>query len=200
MESNKYAFVGWLAIVQAVMFPLIFILGIAERGIALGVFDIDKPFFGPSDVLMLVFTAIAIYTLLMFKRLLNEHYDYHDLDLLILISIGWTVMFQVVGLGLGFLMITLWPVDEVVFAIVYLVFFASAMVTIGIVDILIAVKLLKIKEHLSEYIRVFAFVTMAAGICEVSVLLAPLSLLLIPVTAIVLALIFFKDKHVVEYV
>ena len=200
MEPNKYAFAGWLAIVQAIIFPVSIILGIIERGIATGLFDFDRPFFGPSDILVLIFTIIAIYTLLKFKSLLNEHYQYHDLDLLILISIWWAVVFEVVGLGLGFMAIALWPVDKVVFAVVYLVFFAGAMVTIGIVDILIAVKLLKIKENFSEYIRLFAYITMAAGICEVSVLLSPVSLLLIPVLGIILALIFFRDNQGIEYV
>jgi len=74
------------------------------------------------------------------------------------------------------------------------------MVTIGIVDILIAVKLLKIKETFSEYIRGFAYISMAAGICEVTVLLSPLALILIPVSAIVLALIFLRDQEAIEFV
>ncbi|UCG61357.1 MAG: hypothetical protein JSV52_13710 [Candidatus Zixiibacteriota bacterium] len=200
MESNKFAFAGWLAVVQAIIFPIAFVMAIIEQGIAAGLLKIDRPFFGPSDVLMLIFTAIAIYVLLMFKRLLNEHYEYHDLNLLIYISIWWAIMFQVIGLGLGYLMIVLWPVDKVLFAVLYLVFFAGAMVAIGIVDILIAIKLLKIKEHFSELIRAFAYISMGAGICEVSVLLSPLSLVLVPVSAIVLAMIFFRDRHQVEYV
>ena len=200
MESNKYALAGWLAIVQAVLFPLSFVIAIAEQGIASRFFDIDRPFFGPSDIMMLFFTVITIYVLLMFKKLLNEHYEYHELNLLIYISVWWAVMFEVIGLGIGFMTIVLWPVDRILMVIVYLVFFTAAMVTIGIVDILIAVKLLKIKENFSEYIRVFAYVTMAAGILEVTVFLSPVSLLLVPVTLIILALIFFKDKHEVEYV
>lgn len=200
MEPNRFAFAGWLAVVQAIIFPIAFVMAIIEQGIAQGLLDIDRPFFGLSDVMMLIFTAIAIYTLLMFKRLLNEHYEYRDLNLLIYISIWWAIMFQVVGLGLGYLTIVLWPVDKVLFAVIYLIFFAGAMVAIGIVDILIAIKILSIKEHFSELIRAFAYITMAAGICEVSVLLSPLSLILVPVTGIVLAMIFFRDRQQVEYV
>lgn len=200
MESNKYSLAGWLAIVQAVIFPLGFVIGIIEAGIASGVFDIHRPFFGPSDILMLIFTAIGIYTLLMFKKLLNEHYGYHDLNLLIYISIWWAVMFEVIGLGIGLTAMAIWPVDKVVFMVIYIIFFAGAMVAIGIVDILIAVKLLKIKENFGEYVRAFAYISLVAGICEVTVFLAPLSLILIPVSAIVLALIFFRDTQAVEYV
>jgi len=200
MEENNYRLAGWLAIVQAVLFPVAIFLAIVEQVVAAEAFDIRRPFVGPTDLLMIVFTLIAIYTLLMFRRLLHERYEYHDLDLLILVSIWWAIVFQVVGLGLGVLLSMLWPVDRVFFAIVYLIFMTAAMVTIGVVDILIAVKLLRVKENFSEYVRGLAYVTMAAGICEVTVLLSPLALVLVPVSAIVLALIFFRDQQAVEFV
>lgn len=200
MEESNYKLAGWLAIVQAVLFPVSIVLGIIEAGIASELFGIKRPFLGPTDLLMVLFTVIAIYTLLMFKRLLHERYNYHELDLLIYISIGWAIMFQVVGIGLTVLTSIMWPVDKLLFAVIYMVFLTAAMVTVGIVDILIAVKLLKVKENFSEYIRGFAYVTMAAGICEVTVLLLPVALVLMPVTAIVLALIFFRDQQAVEFV
>ena len=60
--------------------------------------------------------------------------------------------------------------------------------------------LLKIKENFGEFIRAFAYVTLVAGICEISVILSPISLVLIPVTGVVLSLIFFRDKQEVEFV
>jgi hypothetical protein len=200
MEENKYKLAGWLAVSQAVLFPCTIILSIIEAGIGAGVFGTRRPFIGPSDLLMVVFTAIAVYTLLMFRKLLHERYEYHDLDLLIIISIWWAIVFQAVALGMGVLAMIYWPIDRVTMAVTVLVFFTAAMVTIGIVDIMIAAKLLKIKETFSEYIRGFAYITMAAGICEVSVLFSPLSLIMIPVSAIILALVFFHDRQEVEFV
>lgn len=200
MGTNKYAHAGWLAILQAVLFPLSFILGIIEQGVVSGLMDIDRPIFGPSDLIMLAFTVITVYVFLTFKKLLNEQYGYHDLDLLIYVSIVWVILFQVVGLGLGAYMMFAWPVDKVLMAIIYIAFMTAAMVSVGIVDILIAVKLLRVKESFGEYIRAYAYISMAAGILEVTVLLSPLALLLIPVTWIILALIFFKDQPQPEYV
>lgn len=77
-------------------------------------------------------------------------------------------MFQVIGLGLGALTMVYWPIDRILLLIVYLVVLASAMVTIGIVDIMIAVRLLKEQEIFSEFMRGFAYVTLVAGILEVS--------------------------------
>lgn len=200
MEESNYRLAGWLAIVQAILFPLAIVLAIIEQVAAAKLFDIHRPFLGPTDLLMIAFTAIAVYTLLKFRRLLHERYSYHDLDLLIIVSIAWAVAFQAIGLGLGAILTFTWPVDRVLWAIIYVVFMTGAMVCIGIVDILIAVKLLKDKETFSEYIRGFGYVTMAAGICEVTVLLSPLAIVLVPVSAIVLALIFFRDKQEVEFV
>jgi len=200
MEENKYKLAGYLAIVQAVLFPVSVTIGIVEAVVAGGIFNIKKPFIGPSDLIMIVFTGIAVYTLLMFRRLLHERYNYHDLDILIMISIWWAIMFQAFGLGLNILVMIFWPVNTIIMAVVFLVFLTAAMVTVGIVDILIAVKLLRIKENFGEYIRAFAYITMAAGICEVTVLLFPLALVMVPISAIVLALIFFRDQQEVEFV
>lgn len=200
MEENKYKLAGYLAIVQAILFSVSIVLAILEMVAAKELFNIRRPFIGPTDLLMVTFTVIAVYTLLKFRQLLHERYQYHDLDLLIMISIWWAIMFQAIGLGLAIITSILWPVDKVLFVLVYLVFMTGAMVTIGIVDILIAVKLLRIKENFGEYIRAFAYITMAAGICEVTVLLSPMALVMVPVSAIVLALIFFRDQQEVEFV
>jgi len=79
MKESDYTVAGWLAIVQTVLFPLSIGLGIVEAGIANGLMGYNKPFIGPADIMMVIFTAIAIYTLLMFRKLLHEHYNYHDL-------------------------------------------------------------------------------------------------------------------------
>ena len=200
MEKTDYSLAGWLAVVQAILFPLTIIWGLVEAGIAGRLTGMTRPFIGPSDLIMVAFTGIAVYTLLMFRKLLNERYDYHELDLLILISVWWAIMFQMVGLGLGVIAMVYWPIDKIILAVVYLIFMSSAMVTIGIVDILIAIKILKIKEKFGEFIRLFAYVTIVAGLCEVSVIFSPISVVLVPVSAVILALIFFRDKYEVEFV
>jgi len=200
MEQNKYATAGWLAIVQAVLFPLSFVISIVQTGIGAKVFDMHGGFVGPAELIMVVFTAIGVYTMLMFRRLLNERYENHDLDLLIIISIWWAIVFQVVTLGLKTLAMIFAPVDPFVTAMVGLVVLTAAMVTIGIVDIMIAARLLRVKEALSATLRGLAYVTMAAGVCEVTVILMPISLILIPVTCVMFALVFLHDHREVEFV
>ena len=200
MEENKYATAGWLAIVQAVLFPMSFVISIVQTGIGARMFDMHGEFVGPAELIMVVFTAIGVYTMLMFRRLLNERYENHDLDLLIIISIWWAIVFQLVTLGLKTLAMIFAPVDPLLIGLTGLVVMTAAMVTIGIVDIMIAVRLLRVKEALSASIRALAYVTMAAGICEVTVLFMPLALLLIPVTCVIMAIIFLHDRQEVEFV
>lgn len=200
MEENRYKWAGVLAVLQAVLFPVGMSIGIIEAVVAKELFNERRPFIGPSDLIMIVFTIIGVYTMLMFRRLLHERYDYHELDLLIIISIWWAIAFQAIGLVLSAILMISWPVDIVVMAVTYAVFFTGAMVTIGIVDIMIATRLLKGTVVFSDHIRYLAYITMAAGICEVTVLLAPFSLILIPVSSIVLAMVFFRDRQEVEFV
>jgi hypothetical protein len=175
-------------------------MGILEAVVAGGVFHVKKPFIGPSDMMMIGFTAIGVYTMLMFRRLLHERYEYHELDLLIIISIWWAIMFQAIGFVLNVLAMIYWPVDVIVMAVTMAVFFTGTMVTIGIVDIMIAIRLLKGTVAFSDNIRYLAYVTMVAGICEVTVFLSPLMFFLIPVSAIFLAMVFFRDRQEVEFV
>lgn len=200
MENSKYKLAGWFAIAQAVIFPVAIVYSLIEQSLAARFLDMHRPIVGPSDFLMIIFTAIAVYTFLMFRKLLNEHYQYHGLDLLIIISVWWMIMFQVIGLGLGIMAMIYWPVDKIIMAVIFMGFFTASMVTVGIIDILIAIKIFQIKDQVSEYIKIFGYISMVAGICEVSVILSPLTLLLVPVLGIILALIFWQKKPEVEFV
>ncbi len=72
MDENKYKIAGWLALAQAILFPIAFVIGIVEAIVAGKLLEVKRPFIGPSDFLMIVFTAISVYTFLMFRRLLHE--------------------------------------------------------------------------------------------------------------------------------
>lgn len=200
MTDHRYALAGWLAIAQAVLFPLAFGLSIVQGIIGLAVFRYRGPTFGPGDLLFIIFTAISVYTLLMFRRLLNERYNFHDLDLLIVIAIWWGILFEISSLGLRALLIAIWPVSELFLTIIYVLFMAVFMITAGIVDILIAVKLFKIKDSLNDLIRAFAYITMAAGILEATIFLSPLALILLPVSCVILGMIFLREKEDAEFV
>ncbi len=200
MTENRYTLAGWLAITQAVMFPVAIGIGIMQSIIGARFFDYRGPIFGPTDIIMLAFTLIGIYVMLKFRSLLNERYDFHAIDTLIILSIIWAVVFEFVGLFLKYLAISMWRYNEIEIVIISIAYLSVSMITIGIIDILIAVQLMKKGKEFNSLIRAFSYITMAAGIMEVTVFLSPFSLLLVPVTLVTLGLIFFRDKEEVEFV
>lgn len=199
MDENRYSLAGWLAITQAILFPVAFVISIAQGVFGLAAFGYRGPTFGPSDLLFIIFTGISVYTLTMFRRLLNERYNYHGVDTLILLAICWGIVFQISSLALRIWVVAIWPVSQTTLNIVFLTFFAVSMIAAGIIDILIAVKLLQIRQSVNELVRAFTYITLASGLAEVSVVLAPIALFLVPVWCVILGLIFFK-KEEVEFV
>jgi len=74
------------------------------------------------------------------------------------------------------------------------------MLAAGVIDLLIGIRLLQAKQQFSELIRVFAVLTLLSGIFEVSILLSPLALLLIPVHFVLLGLILLREREEAEFV
>lgn len=198
MDESRYSLAGWLAITQAIIFPLAFAAIFVQRFVG---FESDfyqwSGEFGPGDTLFLLFTAFVAYTFYMFRRLLNERYNYHETDALILISIWWYVLFYLGSLSVRSIGFYFEPQSQM---ILDLVFISLSMILIGIVDIFIAIKLLKAKDKLNDLIMVFAIISMTTGIAEVSVVLVPIVFIIIPIWSIVLGMIFLREKEQVKLV
>jgi len=200
MSENRYNLAGWLSISMAILFPLAFGIGIIQGVIGAAVFKYTGPTVGPSDLLFVIFTCVSVYILLMFRRLLHDRYQFHELDVLITIAIIWNILFQIGSLALKGLLFAVWPASETAITIVYISFMSVAMISMGVIDIIFAVKLFKLSDMGNNLINALAYLGMIAGILEVTVILSPLSLLLVPVTCIIYGLIFFRAKEDVEFV
>ena len=201
MSDNRFQTAGWLAIVSAILFPLGIVLRIGQGLIGFSKFRFNAPTFGPGEIVFLVYLVFIVYVLLMFRKLLNERYNLHDLDALILISIWWGIIFQAGSYILwGLFALMSPPVSEAAIGITYFLFKAVAMITIGVVDILIAVKLLKIKEILNDLLKAFAIISLAAGICELTVILSPISWILVPVSCIIIGMMLLQENEGLEFV
>jgi len=201
MEPNRYNVAGWLSIIQAILMPLSIVVGIIQGIIGIKVFGYEGPMYGPSDLLGIIITVISIYILFMLKRFINEYYDYREVNFLINLAIIWGVVFFIGGLALRGIEMIFWKYDKDITVILDLSFFAVAMITAGIIDILIGVKLLKIKERMSDLLAVFAYLTLITGILEVSIILSPaVPFLVYPASMIVLGIAFLKNREQVEFV
>ncbi|MBW1927424.1 MAG: hypothetical protein JRI35_09630 [Deltaproteobacteria bacterium] len=200
MSDNRFQTAGWLAIVSAILFPLGIIIKIGQGLLGFSKFRFNAPTFGPGEIVFLVYLVFIVYVLLMFRKLLNERYNLHDLDVLILISIWWGIFLQAGPYVLWGLLALMSPVSEAAIGITYFLFMAVAMITIGVVDILIAVKLLKIKETLNDLLKTFAIISLAAGICELTVILSPISWILTPVSCIIIGMMLLREDEGLEFV
>jgi hypothetical protein len=200
MEGNRYAMAGWLAIANAVIFPLAFIIGIIQGIIGAAALGYKGPTVGPSDLLFILFTIFGVYVVYMFRNLLHERYDYHGIDTLITLSIWWMIIFQVASIALKIGTIVAWPVSDIILAAVYLTFMTAAMITGGVIDILIAIKLFQIKDSLNDLLKAYTYIIMISGALQASVILSPLALLLLPVSMVIIGMIFLKDKEEVDFV
>lgn len=202
MGENRYSLAGWLAVANAALFPLAIILNIVFSVITAKLLGFYQPTFGPGDLLGLLSTGITVYLLLKFKQLLHEHYNFREVDSLIMFSIVWMVAFQIGGLALRALqMIVGTGRDAAIFtAIVSISFLAVGMVTVGVIDVMIAIRLMKIKEQVGEAMKFFIYLTLVTGILEVTILLSPLALLLVPVVFISYAFVFFRDREQIQFV
>ena len=163
-------------------------------------FEYRGPIFSPADLLFLAVTGMSVYTLMKFKELLNERYNFHALDVWLPVAIWLGVAFQIGSIAMRVFMISVWPVSVTAYTIANVGFMVLFMVTAGIIDIVIAVILLKAKGMFSGRIDVYAYILLASGIMELTVILVPIvGFLLYPVSQVILAMIFF-DKEDVEFV
>ena len=200
MSENRYWLAGWMAIIHAVLLPLAIGLGIFEELIGRGSFRAHAPRFGVSDIISFIAVVLIVYVLIIFKKLLNERYNYHGVDLQIMLSIWWVIIFTVGNLIIQTVFSLMWPVREEILVFTFVPYFILAMVSIGIVDIIMAVKLLRVKEKLNDLIVAFAYITLMAGLMEVTVVLSPLSLVIVPVSSVVIGMILLREKEEVEFV
>ncbi len=199
-DVNPYRTAGWLSIAAAVLFPLAFVVSIIQGLVGIARFDYTGPTIGPSDLLFILFTIFSIYALIMFRRMLNERYNFHDIDLLITLSIWWGILFQVVSISYRLIMIILWPVPQAVYTLsslgVLVLFFPIG----GVIDIIMAVRLLRGKDKFNEMIAALAYLNMASGICMATVLFAPLTLIVMPIWWAILGMVFLREKEEAEFV
>jgi len=201
MESNKYQLAGWLAISQAVVLPLAYILKSLQIYLGISPFGYGGPKFGPGDLLILIYTCLYLYTFSMFKKLLNGRYNIHSLDILIIIAILLSILSLIFSIFVQSIHLVLYDITEKYFRTIYLTYTAILILAAGIVQILISVKLLMARKSLNDLFNAFAYVTLATGILEVSVILSPLAVLVfLPVWCVMLGMIFLREKESAEFV
>ncbi len=90
-------------------------------------------------------------------------------------------------------MLLSWSVNITAYLVISFALMSIFMLSIGIIDILTGVRLMQSRTEFSELLRVFAVLNIVAGILEVSVILSPLALLIVPMNFVILGLILLRE-------
>ena len=139
--------------------------------------------------------AIIVFVLLMLRKLLNERYNYDRTNRIITAAIIWYIVFTLGSFVMIIFADTSWPAPDFRSITALLIFFILSMTSAGIIDIFLGLRLLQIKKRKNELIKVFAYVTLVMGILELTVVLSPTALLLMPVWCVTAAMLFLREKE-----
>jgi hypothetical protein len=200
MNENRFVVAGWAAIAAAGLMPAAFIVaGVEEAAFDLGVTN-RAVGLGASDFLLLIFGALMIYVLIELKHMLYERYSYSGLDVIIAISIAWTVVNYGGSFALQTFFSLIAPTTFVSAEVVTTVFWIVCIGVFGILDSILGIMLLIQGRRFGIPLLVFAVFSLAMGLCGVTVVLSFFGLLLFPVAYVALGVAFLRPEERLEFV
>jgi hypothetical protein len=199
MNNKRYKTAGWLSILVAVVFVPKFIMNfffevIAQKLHFPGVYLLDV-------FMIIILTVIYVYLLLSLRLLLNERYNFFDVDKLItisyclLIAAGFITILDDILKTVGIIGSQLSTLKLILIICFFAVFFVM-----GIISIIFGIKLLRLKGDLFGMLKIYVYTTIAGGVCLVSILLFPLSLVMVVATYILEGIIFLRAAEDAEFV
>ncbi|MDP8205375.1 MAG: hypothetical protein P9L92_01825 [Candidatus Electryonea clarkiae] len=184
MEENRYVLAGWLAIASVII--------MVPEMIAGGLFDAkpEKFYFMLPIHIMLVTIEVAfgIYAFLRFRTMLKECYDFHKLDVLIILIICGTLVIN----GIGITGRILAGLDM---KIVFLTALMIVSIPMAVVGIMFGIKLLQLNNSLYGLKKPIAYIYMAAAICFATLIFVPLGLILMMTFTVMMALVMIRGPE-----
>ncbi len=187
MHAGNFRLAGWVAVAALVAFIgeiVAFILNEVPdyRGQATAI---------AAHLLLAVHILLASFAMLQLRRLLTERYDYAASNRLIELLVGGGVLFGAVLIGGQF------TTDEMIRATAMI----AVGVPLGIVSMLFGYRMLGVNGRLGGLKKPFAIAHIAAPVAFLTVVLAPLGLLLLLTAQGLLAMIFLgRDQGELEFV
>lgn len=184
---NGYAVAAWLSFASAVLsIPLvalqIYLMAISGDYPGVKFFNV---------LLMAVGTPIGIFVLYMFRKLLNDRFDFHRTDRVITVIIWSMIVIFPLQIATNYMDAdtsdTLWMIA--LGSIPVFIIFQC------IITILFARRLLKMNDDLYGLKRPFARWTILAVLLQATIILMPLGILASTATQIMLGVIFLRAKN-----
>jgi len=192
LEKNEYSMAGWLAIAAAVLTLPMFGLSLTVDIIAKKAPEVAMMVLIPYIVVTLCHTAFSIYAFIRFRTLLNRRHAFHEVDALVTAIVTGVIVMTVTALPIKVLnTLGLIGMPLIIAFVAFIFIFA---LTMGVLSMIFAVKLLHLDHDLNGYLKPYAYITIAAAACFALVITAPLGMIIDAVGNVVLALIFLKPE------
>jgi hypothetical protein len=194
MSERSYSIAGWLSIALAVFLPLLFALGLAEAFVGKHMLGVGDASLGMKNLVTVVIAAVVIFVLVTLRKLLHRSYSFHKADRFLTAAVVWYMLFTVGSVLMIFFADTSWPAPSESSLYAMLIFWIVAMVSAGIIELFLGLRLLQLKERMNEPMKVLAVVTLIMGALEITVVLSPLAFVIMPVWCVAAAMVFLREK------
>lgn len=188
-EHNEYALAGWLAITAAVLLLPTVVLSVAAEIAKHRAPELVLFLLVPYLLVSVAWTACGIYVILRLRTFLNQRHGFHAIDGLITAIVVGVVAMTLYAVPMKILT-TLGRIDQppaVLLAVI-------PVAVIGILGIVVGVRLLTMPAEGTSYFRVYAWLSIAAGVCFVTFILSPLGGLIDAAGNVVLAMLFLNAE------
>ncbi|MEE4173629.1 MAG: hypothetical protein V2I57_05200 [Xanthomonadales bacterium] len=196
MNERQYHLPALAACLVAAGYPLLMIVDAAR--ISLSGWD-SLTWSGPgfSDFVFLALGGLSIVAYLGFRSWLRERLNYDRLDLPLLVLAGLLGLFH----GTLFLLSLLgWVASDEAVGVLAVAAWVGFTVLFGIVDLVIAILLIRDHKQLPGLLMPLAIVTGLLGLLELSVILALGTLVLVPLVMVLMALCLVYRPDYLEVV
>ncbi len=204
MNNTDYLWPAVAAATLAILFPIYWIghFSLHHDQIVEAVWaDIQQ--LNASDALFVLIGVLTIYVYFSLMRILNDHFNYRSLNVVLWIMITVNAGFMstlLVDIAASMMSAETLIASKDTLLTAALAVSTSAMVLFGVLDILLGVVLLRSSLALPAVLKVFAAITLIQGLFELTVVLSFMVLLIFPLALIVLATYFLREPDAVELV
>jgi hypothetical protein len=180
MKAQSFKVAGWTAAVAVGAFIVEIIVTFASELPAYS--EIISPFL--VALMLAIHIAFGSYATYCLRTFLNERYEFHGTDFLIPLLVGSGIVF-----GLATICARLFLEPTVSMVLMF-----SLGIPLGVISMVFGYRLLAVNGTISGYKKPLAYSHIIAPICFLSVVLAPIGLLLLIVAETLLVLMFFSNE------
>ena len=201
MNENRFTPAAIVSIAAALIYPAAIVVDAIQMSAMEQDWWSDGPsYVGSANFVWMIFLALAVYAYKSLKSLLYEHYSYRKVGLVILASIVWHILFFGGSFILELVFARQLATEEPAITTAMISFWIVGTAVFGIIDIIMGIILIRDRQLFQPAVKTFAILTLIVGICEATIILIPLCLLLVPIQLLALAYLFAKKVKEVEFV